>query len=233
MPWQLHLFVFSYGSLLCLVDSSVYRSGVQHDVPITSLAAAGCVHCYEANYGSATNSKDITSCTGPFLFVGTQQDVMPVLKIGALTSVEVLRTEASRSAPYLSNGVYLHFMKGCLFGFMAVEYGDDMIHEESRELFATAKDGVSWDIDQSIGCSALDEIKPQSIMDTSNWTKHIYNCPGLLLRHIFIICSCVIFFLLSNISGTLQQTKHRIHSLQNTQLQPYWANKIRKEQGQE
>lgn len=186
MPWQLHLFVFSYGSLLCLVESSVYRSGLQHDVPISSLAAAGCVPCYEATYESATNSKDITSCTGPFLFVGMQEEVMPVLKVGALSSVDVFRTESSRSAPYLSNGVYWHFMKGCSFGFKAVEYDHNFTEEECRELFARTKDDVSWDIDQSVGCTSLGDSKPQSTVDTSNFKKHVYNCPGVSLQFAFM-----------------------------------------------
>ena len=71
MPWSLHLVVFSSVGLLYLVESTVYRSGVQHDVPISSLVAAGCVPCYEARYGSVSEPQDITSCTGPYLFVGT------------------------------------------------------------------------------------------------------------------------------------------------------------------
>ena len=41
MPWQLHFFFFLYGSLLCLVGSSLYKSEVQHNVPMSSFAAAG------------------------------------------------------------------------------------------------------------------------------------------------------------------------------------------------
>jgi hypothetical protein len=182
MPWQLHLFVFSYGSLLCLVESHVYRSGIQHDVPISTLAAAGCVPCYEATYGSASTASDITSCSGPFLFVGTKKTGLPMLGIGALTSVEVLRTEASRSAPYLSNGVFWYFMKCCSFGFMEVENDDNSIEEGSRGLFATTRDEESWSLDQSTGCASLGDFKPQSTVDTSKWTKHVYNCPGTLQR---------------------------------------------------
>ena len=181
MPWELYLVIFfSCGSLLCLVDSSVYRLGVQHDVPISSLAAAGCAPCYEAPYGSVLKSQDITSCTGPYLFVGTQKGDKQVLDIGALTSIQVLRTEASRSAPYLSNGVYWHFMKGCSFGFMAVEYDDNSVKEESSDSTVFTSHEVSWSIDQSIGCTSHDELKMQShsIVDTSSWTKHVHNCPG-------------------------------------------------------
>jgi hypothetical protein len=186
MPWPFHLLVFSYGSLLCLGESTVYRSGVQRDVPISSLVAAGCVPCYEAAYGSVSESQDITSCTGPYLFVGTQKGDKQVLAVGALGSVEVLRAEASRSAPYLSNGVYWHYMKGCSFGFMAVESDDKSIKEEGRESIVSTNHGVSWRIGQSVGCGRsgtgtgtyYDELTTHSIVDTSSWTKHVHNCPG-------------------------------------------------------
>ena len=182
MPWSLHLVVFSYVSLLCLVESTVYRSGVQHDVPISSLVAAGCVPCYEARYGSVSEPQDITSCTGPYLFVGTQKGDKQVLSIGALGSVEVLRAEASISAPYLSNGVYWHYMKGCSFGFMAVESDDNSIEVEGSDSIVSTNQGVSWSIGQSVGCGRTgtyhDELKMHSIVDTSSWTKHVHNCPG-------------------------------------------------------
>ena len=183
MPWQIcHVFLFSCGSLLRLAvgESPVYRSGVQHDVPISSLVAAGCVPCYEAPYGSVSKSQDITSCTGPYLFVGTQIGDKQALEIGALTTVEVLRTEASRSEPYLSNGVYWHFIKGCSFGFMAVEYDDDYIESERPDFIISGSLSreVTWSIDQSIGCSSDDGLMTHSIVDTSSWTKHVHNCPG-------------------------------------------------------
>ena len=183
MPWQIcQVFLFSCGNLLRLAvgESPVYKSGVQHDVPISSLVAAGCVPCYEAPYGSVSKSQDITSCTGPYLFVGTQIGDKQALEIGALTTVEVLRTEVSRSEPYLSNGVHWHFMKGCSFGFMAVEYDDDSIESERPDsiISASLSREVTWSIDQSIGCSPDDELMTHSIVDTSSWTKHVHNCPG-------------------------------------------------------
>ena len=38
--------------------------------------------CYEAPYGSVSKSQDITSCTGPYLFVGTQIGDKQALEIG-------------------------------------------------------------------------------------------------------------------------------------------------------
>ena len=148
----------------------MYRSGVQHDVPLSSLVAAGCVPCYEAPYGTVSDSQDIISCTGPYLFVGTQKGDKQVLDVGALASVEILRTEASRSAPYLSNGVYWHFMKGCSFGFMAIEFDRISVVSTNQE--------VSWNLDQSVGCAFADELKVQPILDTWIWKKHVHNCPG-------------------------------------------------------
>ena len=179
MPRGLYLVDFFFcASLLCLIDSTVYKGGVQHDVPFSRLVAAGCAPCFEAPYGSASKSQDITSCSGPYLFVGTRIGDKQVLDIGALASVHVLRTEASRSAPYLSNGVYWHFMKGCSFGFMAVENNDTSINEEGSASTVFTSHEVSWSIDESIGCTSHDVPKMHSIVDTSSWTKHVHNCPG-------------------------------------------------------
>ena len=181
MRWQLCLVVFfSCERLLCLVESTVYKSGVQRNVPIARLVAAGCMSCYEAPYGSVSKSQDITSCTGPYLFVGTQIGDKQALEIGVLTSVEVLRIESTRSEPYLSNGVYWYFMKGCSFGFTAVEYDDSSIDGERRDSVVSTSSSrtVSWSIDQSIGCTSDGELKTHSIVDTSSWTKHVYNCPA-------------------------------------------------------
>ena len=101
-----------------------------------------------------------------------------MLEIGALASVEIFRTEASRSAPYLSNGVYWHFMKGCSFGFMGIESDDTSVHLEGGDSFVPTSSEVSWSIDQSVGCGSADELKAQSIVDTWSWTKHVHNCPG-------------------------------------------------------
>ena len=181
MHWQLCLVVFfSFGSLLYLVESTVYRSGVQHDVPISSLVAAGCVSCYETLHGSVSKLQDITSCTGPYLFVGTQIRDKQVLEIGALTSVQVLRIESTRSEPYLSNRVHWHFVKGCSFGFTAVDYDDNSIDGENRDsvVSTSSRRVVSWNIDQSIGCNPDDGLGTHSIVDTPSWTKHVHNCPA-------------------------------------------------------
>ena len=182
MPWQLYVVVvfFSYGGLLNLVESTVYKRGVQYDVPISSLVAAGCVPCHETPYGSVSKSQDIKSCTGPYLFVGTQIGDKQVLEIGALASVEVLRMESTRSEPYLSNGLYWHYMKGCSFGFRAVEYDDNSIDGERKDSVVTrsSSHAVSWSVDQSIDCISDDELKTHSIVDTSSWTKHVHNCPA-------------------------------------------------------
>jgi hypothetical protein len=165
----------------------VYRSGVQHDVPISSLVAAGCVPCIEAPYGvpSVSKSQDITSCVGPYLFAGTQKGDTQVLAIGALATVEVIRAEASRSAPFLSNGVYWHCMRGCSFGFMAVESDDNSIKGEGTDSIVSTNHGESCSIGQSVSCGrsgTYDELKVHSIVDTSSWTKHVHSCPGALLH---------------------------------------------------
>ena len=194
MPRQLLFFFFSCSSLLRLVGSTVYKSGVQHDVLISSLGAVGCVPCHESTYGSNLKSQDMMSCTGPYLFVGNQKVNKKVLEIGALASVEVLRTDASRSAPYLSNGVYWYFTKGCSFGFTAVDSNVDSIKESSGRSLSHTNHGISWIMDHSVGCTSLDDLKTNELVDTSKWRKHIYNCPGACLRHATILLGRIISY---------------------------------------
>jgi hypothetical protein len=104
-----------------------------------------------------------------------------VLAIGALGSVEVLRADAPIGAPHLSNGVYWHYMKGCSFGFMAVESDDNSIEEEGSDSIVSTNRGVSWSVGQSVGCGRRrtgtyhDELTMHTIVDTSSWTKHVHN----------------------------------------------------------
>jgi hypothetical protein len=77
-------------------------------------------------------------------------------------------------------------MKGCSFGFMAVESDDNSIKEEGSDSIVSTDHGVSWSIGQSVGCGRTgtgtgtyyDELTTHSVVDTSSWTKHVHNCPG-------------------------------------------------------
>ena len=157
----------------------VYRSGVQYDVALSNLIDAGCERCYEAPYGSVSELEDIRLCSGPYLFVGMQKGGKQALEIGALAPVDVLRTEASRSAPHMSNGVYWHLEEGCTFGFSAIEHDGKSIDEENSHSVFSTNHGVSWSIGQSIGCNSHDKLVTYSTAETSSWTKHVHNCPGV------------------------------------------------------
>ena len=179
MPWQFYFIAFSYAKVLCLVDSMVYRGGVQYDVAISNLIDAGWERCYEAPYGSVSELEDIRLCSGPYLFVGMQKGGKQALEIGALAPVDVLHAEASRSAPHMSNGVYWHLEDGCAFGFSAIEYDEKSIEEESIDSVVSTNHGVSWSIGQSIACKFHDELVTYLTVDASSWTKNVHNCPGV------------------------------------------------------
>ena len=161
-------------------QSSVHKSGVQRDVSFSSLAAAGCVLCYETSEESATKSKDIMSCSGPSLFIGTQKFDGSVLEVGAIAPAAIIQTEAARNRPRLSNGVYWHFERSCSFGFSATEHHQKSFRINDRKSADSTSYDVLWSIDQSTGCPLINKIgklllRAPSIMNSRNY---VYNCPG-------------------------------------------------------
>ena len=177
--------VISLAILLRLGQSSVHNSGVQRDVLISNLAAAGCVLCYESFYGSATKSEDFMSCSGPYLFVGIQQFNKSVLHVGALASAAIVLTETAGKNPHLSNGVYWHLERNCSFGFAATEHHKKSGKVKSRKSANSTMNNVLWSIDQSTGCSIVERIGKCLMLlapSTLNTRNHVYNCPGALHR---------------------------------------------------
>jgi hypothetical protein len=172
-------------SSLRLGQSSVHKSGVQRDVSISSLSAAGCVLCYKSSYGSATKSEDLMSCSGPYLFVGIEQFDKSVLDVGALASAATVLTETARMNPRLSNGVYWHLERSCSFGFTAAEHHKKTVAVNSRKSTNSTINDVLWSIDQSTGCSLVERIGKYLMLpapSTQNTRNHVYNCPGALHR---------------------------------------------------
>jgi hypothetical protein len=170
-------------SLLRLGQSSVHKSGVQRDVSISSLSAAGCVLCYKSSYGSATKSEDLMTCSGPYLFVGFQQFDKSVLDVGALASAATVLTETARKNPRLSNGVYWHLERSCSFGFTATEHHKKSVNVNSSKSTNSTINDVLWSIDQSTGCSLVERIGKYLMLpasSTQNTRNHVYNCPGAL-----------------------------------------------------
>ena len=156
----------------------VAYTGVQRNTSISALLGNGCTICYDAKYGSETKSDDITSCSGPFLFVGVQTNDASVMEIGAISSAEVVLSEKSRENLVFSNGIYWHFAKGQSFGFTAEENDSiasaDMMGEnlETSKTYIGSK--VLWRLDHVNG-STYNHQREIFTM----WRKNIYNCPHL------------------------------------------------------
>ena len=166
-------------SSFCSINRGLFRAaytGVQRNTSISALLGKGCTICYDAEYGSATKSDDIASCSGPFLFVGVQTHDVSVIEIGAISSAEVVLSEKSRKNSTFSRGIYWHFAKGESFGFTAEENDSIASADDLEENLETPKTYIGsrllWRLDQVNG-SAYNHQREKFTM----WRKNIYNCP--------------------------------------------------------
>lgn len=191
-------------------------SGIQYNVTFASLTEASCSMCYNAKYLSRTASANVTSCTGPFLFVGMRSLGAAMFTFGAYAAAFEVQKPTPLNSPHLSNGVYWYFKEGEHFGFLSSQ-------------------NMIWTLDKSEG---VDVLRPNSTMlwslglpfshlrsraleinETSNDEKWIFSCPGNLLTSVqniadgLIINSQILFFLLE-----LQDlTTHQHHQQQQHQ----------------
>ena len=155
--------------------SSAYEIGIQYDVPFADLISAGCYKCYRAILTSATKPSDITSCVGPYLFVGTQSFDNVTFVVGAYAPAAEVQKSTSLSNPRLSHGLYWHFDEKKAFGFSINRYDRVGMISDSRRGYESdvgpARD-LFWSLDQTHLRHKFSAKSP------SNQSKWILNCPG-------------------------------------------------------
>ena len=66
----------------------------------------GCTKCYEDLYGPTTYTSNITSCAGPYLFVGGRSVTRNNFLLGAFAPAAEVLTVTPYDLPHLHNGVY-------------------------------------------------------------------------------------------------------------------------------
>lgn len=154
------------------------HSGIQYNVTFASLTQARCSMCYNAKYPSRTASANVTSCAGPFLFVGMRSLGAAIFTFGAYAAASEVQKPSRLNSPHLSNGVYWYFKEGEYFGFLSSQNmtltsdkreGVDVINPNSTML---------WSL--SFPFSHL-RSRALEINETSYDEKWIFSCPGNML----------------------------------------------------
>lgn len=155
--------------------SSAYEIGIQYDVPFADLVSAGCYKCYKAILTTTTKSSDITSCAGPYLFVGTQSFDNVTFVVGAFAPAIEVQKPTSLSNSRFSHGLYWHFDGKKVFGFSMSRYDRIGMTSDSRRGYEAdvghTRD-LFWSLDQT---HLRHKSSAQSPSDQSKW---ILNCPG-------------------------------------------------------
>ena len=151
----------------------MYPYGAQlNSVSVAYLADYGCTVCYLQTYGAATTSNNISSCTGPYLFVGGRATSNSTFTLGAFDSSTSILTQTPINRPHQSNGVYWYFTQSKSFGFSrnarVIQYWYDVYDLDS--------DGrLSW-ILYGDGGARLGSI--HDLYHSIDYMKAIYNCPA-------------------------------------------------------
>jgi hypothetical protein len=104
--------------VIFLVTASIFSgrglSGVRYNVPSGSLSSIGCEEC---DYSMSIASKDLTSCTGPYIIFGLKSSVMDVfdIDIGAYKEVPGAGVKGAPSvfdSPFEYDGTFWYFTGG-------------------------------------------------------------------------------------------------------------------------
>lgn len=153
------------------------KSGIQHNVTFASLAEANCSMCYYAKYPSRTTSANVTSCAGPFLFVGMRSLDAINFTSGAYAAASEVQKPTPLNSPHLSNGVYWYFTEGEYFGFLS-----------SPNMSLTGKDVDVFSPNSTLLWSiglARSHLRSRAleINETLHDEKWIFSCPGQILLY--------------------------------------------------
>lgn len=175
---------------ICLLLSEGFlcacmRSGLQYDVTFKSLAEAKCVVCYNSKCPARTTSANITSCAGPYLFVGAGSLNGTMLTVGAWAAASEVQKPTPLNSPHLSNGVYWYFKEGDYFGFLSSPNMSVMLEsDERRDVDALSRSSkLLWSIDKTdVHVSHL-RSRVLQINETLYDEKWIFSCQGEIQKH--------------------------------------------------
>jgi hypothetical protein len=151
--------------------------GVQHDVLLSTILSIGCSECYNTSVGKSvsTSSDDITSCLGPYLFVGAKLVESAIFAVGVHAPATEVHKLTLLNSPHEHNGVYWFFTRGHSFGMSDVA---DM-NQSLSDLDIISTNGMLWRIDQSSNVENNASLRSSHINHpiASDMRKLIYSCP--------------------------------------------------------
>ena len=158
--------------------NSAIPYGIQYNsVTVSDLMARGCSVCYKDTYAGNTNSNDISSCAGPVLFAGAQNDNWSSsIYLGAFGLASEVQRSTERNTPHLSNGVYWYFTSGKSFGFL----GDDTLEQATADIGTTNPGSrLSWNLSKYGGYRLGLQIP--SGWPAGTYRKRIYSGPLMII----------------------------------------------------
>ena len=148
--------------------------GLQLRVASTILLHLGCSPCYDESLQSQTTTANITSCSGPYLFVGVECLESASFVIGAYAPAKEIFSLTALNDPYLYNGVYWYYSAGRYLGFSDAADLDPLLADGISSMSSDHQ--MLWSIDEASVTHA--------VVNDKSWKlrKAIYSCPeGMLI----------------------------------------------------
>ena len=167
----LHLLAVAVSVVNTQSFDAPYQSGViQNTESLSSLSSVGCTVCHVGGIGYHTTIAHISSCKGPYLFVGALSHKSSTFLIGAYALATEVKLETDSNSPHLSNGAYWHFNPRDSFGFSE----NTILNKISSHTEEHSIAHLSWTIDKNVKTENLRGVKIGEKM----MTYHIFDCPG-------------------------------------------------------
>lgn len=151
-----------------------YPSGVQTNVPESTLIAGGWTLCYDQNYAHPVTTAEVQGCgLRTHVLVGAKASAgaATLLLLAAGLSGNALRPTSSTSVAYLENGAYWYHMEGRSVGF-AESSVIKLDHADAEARYASCAERLSWHLQGSggfrAGCSLplMDDLVHRKVMYT-------------------------------------------------------------------
>jgi hypothetical protein len=180
MPLGGHCAFLAFSTLLFGRLSNAAFIGLQFRVASGSLQRLGCSLCYDDSLESSTTATNITSCSGPNLFVGVKCLESDTFVIGAYAPAREIFIQIPQNTPHLHNGVYWYYSAGRYLGFSDAADLDPLIADGLSSICSDHQ--MLWSIDQASVSHAF--------VSNETWTlrKAIYDCPegmSIVIYYVF------------------------------------------------
>lgn len=146
--------------------------GVVHNYP-QNILHVQCTVCFAVPYSSISTSAEISSCLGPYLFLGALYGRNTTFLLGAFGAVADVQTFTPLNIPHLVNGVYFYKTRNESFGFSD---NPSIFQDQGDTATTDPQSRLSWHMDTGTGGYRAGAHLNLNFDD--DWQKWMYNCPG-------------------------------------------------------